>query len=265
MTASKKELAPAIAVGNADRLPAIITRASARLMKARDSAEVLEAKQTAEAALHFAKLTKATNETHADCLRIITRAEMRMADEIEKGQACGTISKRGRARKKKARAPDNYKELGFPRQRVAEWRKLRNAGPKRIESVIQSVLAKDRAPTKNDILKGIQDQKTGSRAKTGKPKAAPAMGPPLAKIVSNPDVQIEAEVEAEARDLEIERDKPIALARVDALAAENKQLKKQNGFLTRRINSLLEENSSLKDRETMWRDRALAAGWHADA
>jgi FtsZ-binding cell division protein ZapB len=91
------------------------------------------------------------------------------------------------------------------------------------------------------------------------------MGPPLAKIVSNPDVQIEAEVEAEARDLEIERDKPIALARVDALAAENKQLKKQNGFLTRRINSLLEENSSLKDRETMWRDRALAAGWHADA
>jgi hypothetical protein len=102
MTASKKELAPAIAVGNADRLPAIITRASARLMKARDSAEVLEAKQTAEAALHFAKLTKATNETHADCLRIITRAEMRMADEIEKGQACGTISKRGRARKKKA-------------------------------------------------------------------------------------------------------------------------------------------------------------------
>jgi hypothetical protein len=87
MTAAKIELAPAIAVGDADRLPAIITRASARLMEARDSAEVLEAKQTAEAALHFAKLTKATNETHADCLRIITRAEMRMADEIDKGQA----------------------------------------------------------------------------------------------------------------------------------------------------------------------------------
>src|SRR5258708_38981319 len=92
---------PSTADQSADRLPAILTRASNRLMEARDSAEVMEAKQTAEAALHFAKLTKAANETHADCLRIITRAEMRMADEIDQGQAAGTISKRGRATNKK--------------------------------------------------------------------------------------------------------------------------------------------------------------------
>jgi hypothetical protein len=56
-------------------IPALIDRSSARLIAARTSAEVLEARAVAEAALHYAKVTKAANETHADCLRIITRAE----------------------------------------------------------------------------------------------------------------------------------------------------------------------------------------------
>jgi hypothetical protein len=34
--------------------------------------------------------------THADCLRIIIRAETRIADEIEKGQANGEVRKPGR-------------------------------------------------------------------------------------------------------------------------------------------------------------------------
>jgi hypothetical protein len=259
MTASKIEPGPVIGVGDADKLPAIITRASTRLAEARDSAEVMEAKQTAEAALHFAKLTKATNETHADCLRIITRAEMRMADEIDKGQAAGTISKRGRATNKKARAPDFYKELGVSKQRVAEWRKVRKAGSKKIDTIIESVLAEGRAPTKNDILKGIRREKADTNAKRGKPRAAPAVQPSLAKIVSEPDFQIEAA--AEARDLEIERDERIALAGADALAAENKLLKKQNVLLARRIDTLLEEKRSLERSKMVWRKRALAAGW----
>ena len=61
-------------------LPALIVRSAARLMQAKSSAEVLEAKGLAQAALHYARVTKAANETHADCLRIITRADcMRMA------------------------------------------------------------------------------------------------------------------------------------------------------------------------------------------
>ena len=70
-----------------DNLPGLLARAGQRLLDARDAAEVLEAKHLAEAALHLAKVTKAANETHADCLRIIARAEMRMADEIDRGQA----------------------------------------------------------------------------------------------------------------------------------------------------------------------------------
>jgi len=77
-------------------LPALLSRAGQRLLDARSSAEVLEAKRLAEAALHYAKVTQAANDTHADCLRIITRAEMRMADEIDRGQASGDVAGKGR-------------------------------------------------------------------------------------------------------------------------------------------------------------------------
>ena len=243
---------------DADKLPAIITRASARLTEARTSAEVLEAKQTAEMALHFAKLTKAANETHADCLRLITRAEMRMADEIDNGQTAGTISRRGRVNKKSG-VPDFYKELGVSKQRVAEWRKLGKAGSPKIDTIIESVLAEGRAPTKNDILKGIRPEKADTKAKRRESKAVPLVQPSPAKIVSGPDFQIEAE--AEARELEIERDERIALGGADALVAENIQLKEQNAFLGRRIDSLLEEKLSLKRSAKRWRERALEAGW----
>jgi hypothetical protein len=36
--------------------------------------------------LHYVKVTKAANETHADCLHIIIRAESRIADEVDRGQ-----------------------------------------------------------------------------------------------------------------------------------------------------------------------------------
>lgn len=101
-------------------LPTLVTRAGQRLLDARSSAEVLEAKQLAEAALHYAKVTKAANETHADCLRIITRAEMRMADEIDRGQANGEV--RTRADNQLVRNSDKlaFGDLGIDRQRVAE-------------------------------------------------------------------------------------------------------------------------------------------------
>ena len=103
-------------------LPALIDRAAAYLAEARTSAEVLAARSRAQAALHYAKLTKAANETQADCLRIIVRAEMRLADAIDEGQASGEIQSQG-----DVRTPDIVKlpELGISRQRLAEWRDLR--------------------------------------------------------------------------------------------------------------------------------------------
>ncbi|GEP60556.1 hypothetical protein RSO01_77220 [Reyranella soli] len=243
-----------------DRLPTIISRASTRLMEARGSAEVLEAKQAAEMALHYAKLTKAAYETHGDCLRIITRAEMRMADEIDKAQAAGTVGKRGRVPKNKVRAPDIYKDLGIPRQRVPEWRELREAGPKKIDSLIDSVVAEGRAPTKTDILKGIRAATTtASKARTRKTKAVAAVQSSLSEVVFEPDFQ--AEAQAEARDLEMDRDERIALSGAEALAAENEELKRTNALLTSRISELLGQINELKLNAHRWRERAKNAGW----
>jgi FtsZ-binding cell division protein ZapB len=79
------------------------------------------------------------------------------------------------------------------------------------------------------------------------------------RVVLDPDFQ--AEAEAAARDLEIERDERIALSGGDELAAENEQLRGQVAALDRRVAALVEENGSLKFRVSMWQERAVAAGW----
>lgn len=148
-----------------DNLPALIDRASRRLQEARTSAEVLEAKAVAEAALHYAKVTKAANETHADCLRMIVRAEMRMATEIDKGQASGEVA----AKDISVRTADSatLEDLGVTRQRLSEWRDVRDAGEEAVEKAISEAVAEGRAPTKADIR----------RAATA-PEGRRSIGPP---------------------------------------------------------------------------------------
>jgi hypothetical protein len=140
---------------SAEQLPALIDRATRCLAEARTSAEVLEAKAAAEAALHYARVTKAANEAQADCLRMIVRAEMRMADEIDRGQERGEVARQGQ--RSNVRAPDvcELDDLGIDRRRVAEWRAIRDAGPALVEKVINQALAEERAPTKADIHRAI--------------------------------------------------------------------------------------------------------------
>jgi N6-adenosine-specific RNA methylase IME4 len=133
-------------------IPALIDRSSARLMAARNSAEVLEAKAIAEAALHYARVTKAANETHADCLRIITRAEMRMANEVDAAQKRGEVANDGQH----GEAVQTSDSLGLDRRRVSEWREVRDAGEQVVEGAIKTALAEGRAPTKSEILEAAK-------------------------------------------------------------------------------------------------------------
>lgn len=142
-------------------LPSLIDRASGRLMQARSSAEVLEAKAIAEMALHYARVTKAANESHADCLRIITRAEIRMANEIDAAQERGDLPRRGQHA---AHAQGSgMSDVGIDTRRIAEWRDTRDAGEEVVEAAIQGALAEGRAPTKSDIRK---QAKPGSAEKS---------------------------------------------------------------------------------------------------
>lgn len=142
------------------QLPALLSRAGNRLLEARTSAEVLEARQLAQAALHYARVTKAANETHADCLRIITRAEIRMANEIDRGQEAGEIERPGGARNVIVQTSDNEKpslpELGVSRQRLAEWRELRDAGEEAVESAISGALEEGQTPTRASIQSHVR-------------------------------------------------------------------------------------------------------------
>jgi phage N-6-adenine-methyltransferase len=124
---------------------------------------VLEAKSIAEAALHYAKVTNAANDTHADCLRIIMRAEMRMADEIDRGQEAGEVARKNQPVTQYVQEPDiptptpaTYEDLGIDRRRVADWREIRDAGPEKVEEAIQTALDEGRAPTKADIKNHVR-------------------------------------------------------------------------------------------------------------
>jgi hypothetical protein len=82
------------------------------------------------------------------------------------------------------------------------------------------------------------------------------------RVVLDPD--FEAEAEAAARDIEIERDERIALAGADALAAENASLGREVEMLRQRVAALVEEIATLKYRVKMWKGRA-EKGWSPPA
>lgn len=131
-----------------ENLPALIDRARDRLASARTSAEVLESRSIAQAAMHYARVTGAANETHADCLRMIVRAEMRMADEVDRGQAAGEIATKGGGNHSKSRKSATLNEMGIDKHEVHRWRTVRDAGMPVVEQVITEALSENRAPTK---------------------------------------------------------------------------------------------------------------------
>ena len=159
---AKTPTAPAGTVASCS-LPALIDRARTRLAEARTSAEVLEARAAAKAALHYARLQKAANETQADCLAMIKRAEIRMANELDrKPNAQGRRSDFVRTSDE---VNPTLTELGLSRQRVAEWRELRDAGEAVIDEAIQEALDEGRAPTHADIQRAACSQGTARAVK----------------------------------------------------------------------------------------------------
>jgi hypothetical protein len=137
---------------DAASVPALIDRAAARLATARSSGEMLEARRIAQAALHYAKIAKAASNVQADCLRIIVRAEMLMANAIDSGRESGEVaSKGGDTTIPRGPGVATLEEIGVSSQRLSEWRELRDAGETRVLAAIHAQLADDRVPTKSGI------------------------------------------------------------------------------------------------------------------
>ncbi|MDS4011549.1 MAG: DNA N-6-adenine-methyltransferase [Defluviicoccus sp.] len=165
--------------GAACSLPALIDRARNRLAEARTSAEILEVRAAAKAALHYAKLQKAANETQADCLLLIKRAEMRLVEEVRAAREQGEVARNGGDRKSgiSVRTPGTDRaaseggisprnpgtdpatldELGLSRQRFAEWSDVYDAGGEAVvDEAIQAALDEGRAPTNADVQRAVK-------------------------------------------------------------------------------------------------------------
>ena len=82
---------------------------------------------------------------------MIVRAEMRMADEIDKGQERGEVANKGQRANVRAADISELDDLGVSRQRLSEWRKTRDAGMVVVGGAIAEALDEGRAPTKADI------------------------------------------------------------------------------------------------------------------
>jgi hypothetical protein len=159
--------------GPTDPLPVLIDRATAALDAARDSAEVLEAREMArvayDAAKSAARVARAKQahdtilvEVHraqAHALAIRARAEIRLAEEYDIAQARGEVRTAGNPI---VVDPNNCKvgpsDLGLRRDEIHEARKLRDAEaaePGLIRRSLDAMLERGEEPTRAALIKEV--------------------------------------------------------------------------------------------------------------
>jgi len=150
-----------------DTLPTLIDRAATALASARDSGEVLEARDMARVAYDAAKSAgrmarakKAHDEVigavyraQADALLIEARAKMRLADEYDAAQARGEVASDGRPKTVVGGngIPATSTDLGLRRDEIHEARQLRNMerdNPGVIENTLNELVESGQEPTK---------------------------------------------------------------------------------------------------------------------
>lgn len=168
---------------SADALPALIDRATKALEGARDSAEVLEARDMARVAYDAAKIAgrlakaKEAHDTvlaqvyraQAEALLIESRAKMRLAEEYDAAQERGEVAK-GSVRtdivtEQNDVRPATAAEIGISRKDIHEARQIRDA-----EKADPGVTAR----TLNEIVdRGEEPTKAKLNREIVKPKPAP--------------------------------------------------------------------------------------------
>lgn len=164
--------APVVRVAG-DTLPALIDRATKALAGARDSAEVLEARDMARVAYDAAKsagrLAKAKQahdtvlsqvyRAQAEALLIESRAKMRLAEEYDAAQDRGEVAKAGGD---KSKLPDqNFAtaaDIGLTHKDIHEARQVRDAekaDPGIAQRALNAMVERGEEPTKAKLNREI--------------------------------------------------------------------------------------------------------------
>lgn len=224
---------PAIATVNANDL-ALYDNACRALAEAKAVDEVQNIRATAEAMRAYSKQAK-NKQMEIDAAEIRIRAERRLGELMEAQRATAGFHDGGRPKTGLKSNPVSQEDTPAT---LAEAGIDKNLAHR----------ARTYAAVPSEKFEELLDKKRRRES---------------VRVVLDPEFQVEAE--AAARDIEIERDERIALSGAGELSAENERLNKQIALLDRRIASLMSENESLKYREKMWRERAIAAGWKEQA
>lgn len=168
-----------LTIAQTTTLPTLIDRASAALVSAKSSAEVLEARDIARVAYdaaksagRMAKAKKAHEEVmsavyraQADALLIEARAKMRLADEYDAAQARGEVGQSGTRTDLVGdhnEVPATAADIGLRRDEIHEARKLRDAekaDPGKTEAALSAIVERGEEPTKAKLRREVEGQK----------------------------------------------------------------------------------------------------------
>lgn len=157
-----------------DTLPVLIDRATAALDAARDSAEVLEARDMARVAYDAAKsagrIAKAkqahdsiisdVHRAQAHALAIRARAEMRLAEEYDAAQERGEVATAGR-NVGNGNVSATAADLGLRRDEIHEARRLRDAEqaePGLIRRSLDAMIERGEEPTRAALKREVMER-----------------------------------------------------------------------------------------------------------
>lgn len=146
------------------KIVALCDVAIARLGEARDVEEVVGLRNAAEAFAVYTRKMKAAVEAQNRCELVVLLAEARIGAELKAAQERGEVAARGNPpagnqHQRDVRSPDiappTLSEIGIPRQRAAEMKKLAEAGETRIRDEVARASDERRRPSRRNILGAI--------------------------------------------------------------------------------------------------------------
>jgi hypothetical protein len=140
------------------RIVALCDSAIDGLNEARDLEEVIGIKNAADAFAVYTRKMKAAVEAQNHCQLVVLLAEARIGAELKAAQERGEIERRGGDRKTNVRTSDNdpatLSDIGIPRQRAAEMKKLAEAGEDAIREEVKRANDEGRRPSREKIIFG---------------------------------------------------------------------------------------------------------------
>jgi hypothetical protein len=196
-------------VNEIERLPVLIRRAIATLESAKTAGEILDAKKLTDIAYTTAKLASrlrgaknahdtvltACHKTMGDALIIESRAQVRLADEVDAAQKRGEmIGSHDGAKKRPSEAPIiTLKDIGITKDKLHEARVVRNAEAKEpgiVRKTVEEKLQSAKEPTRADVKRATRAH--SGRGKQRSKRRAASSGGRAQSAVAGAEVELPA-------------------------------------------------------------------------